>query len=147
MRRWVKRLTVVVTVVLLALFVQALVSPRDHTGSGGDMPLSSVLATIDSRQVTRAKISSDHVVLTLSDGHKLSGRFPPVYASRLVDLLHEQKATIQFERTNGWVTLLTYLLPLLPFAFFWAWLARRLPRPADPASPTPPASREPAATE
>jgi hypothetical protein len=137
MPRWAKRLLVVLGLVVVGLFVQGLASSSGHH-ERGDASLSSVLAAIDSRHVTDATLASDHVTLTLSGGNKLSSRFPPVYGSRLVDLLHAQSATIRFEATNGWIALLTWLLPLLPFAAFWLWLSRRLPRRADAVSPRPP---------
>jgi hypothetical protein len=121
--------------------VEAIVSPEPNPG--GDVPLSSVLTALDSRQVTHATMTSEHVAVTLTGGRKLASSFPDDYASRLVDLLHGERATIRFERANGWISLLTYLLPLLPFAFFWAWLARRLPPRREPTSPA--ASGVPAA--
>ncbi len=114
---------------VLNLAAGAAIRPRD---GGQRVALSATLDAIDSGQVTRATLFTRRVRVVLRDGRRLSSSFPDTYGDDLIVLLHQRRAQIEFRPTAQWSLLLVLVAPFVLFGLFWIWLARRLPRPAQP---------------
>ena len=98
---------------------------------GDRVKLSATLDAIDARQVTRATLYPGHVVIILTDGSQRHSSYPNTYNDDLIAQLHQRRVPFDFksDALRGFGVLFVLLIPLAAFAFFWAWLARRLPRP------------------
>jgi cell division protease FtsH len=117
----------ILIVVVLAFFAQRLISPSSETKKPD---FGQFLTQINQGQVKSADIKTkDNTVdVTLTDGRKYTVGYPDGYAKTLVDTLHEKaaKLDVQGKQSNGWLSLLTYILPFIIFIGFWIFLMNQV---------------------
>ena len=118
----------ILIVVVLAFFAQRLISPSGETKKPD---FGQFLTQINGGQVKSADIKTkDNTVdVTLTDGQKYTVGYPDGYAKTLVDDIHEKagvKLDVQGKQSNGWLSLLTYILPFIIFIGFWIFLMNQV---------------------
>ncbi len=121
----------ILIVVVLAFFAQKLIGSSGHQQhySFGDL-----LTQLDSNSVKNLSIhTKDNTVdVTLTNGQKYSVGYPDDYAATLINKAQtETKATggeldVQGKTSNGWLSLLTYILPFVIFIGFWIFLMNQV---------------------
>ncbi len=121
----------ILIVVVLAFFAQKLIGSNSHQQhySFGDL-----LTQLDSNSVKNLSIhTKDNTVdVTLTNGQKYSVGYPDDYALTLINKAQaETKATggtldVQGKTSNGWLSLLTYILPFVIFIGFWIFLMNQV---------------------
>jgi cell division protease FtsH len=121
----------ILIVVVLAFFAQKLIGSSSHQQhySFGDL-----LTQMDSNSVKNVSIhTKDNTVdVTLTNGQKYSVGYPDDYALTLINKAQtETKATggtldVQGKTSNGWLSLLTYILPFVIFIGFWIFLMNQV---------------------
>jgi hypothetical protein len=121
--RWV---LITLGVLVFLFFAQRVVFP----GEGGSERLGfqALLAEIERRQIERVTLDSwnDKAAVQLAGRPiPLDVDYPDGYEERLVESLLRAGITLEIEERPS---ALEPLLYYLPFAAFWIWLARRLPR-------------------
>jgi cell division protease FtsH len=122
----------ILIVVVLAFFAQKLISP----GSQQPTPTySTFLQQLDAGQVKSVdlKTKDNTVVVTLRNGQKYETGFTNGGSDRLDAQLQAakdqgklQEYDIEGSKTNGWLSLLTYVLPFLIFIGFWIFLMNQV---------------------
>src|SRR5207248_10539370 len=109
----------ILIVVVLAFFAQRLISPNGETKKPD---FGQFLVQIDGGQVKSADIKTkDNTIdVTRSDGQKYEVGYPDGYAKTLVDTPRDKNVTFDVEskKSNGWLALLTYILPFIIFIGF-----------------------------
>jgi cell division protease FtsH len=126
----------ILIVVVLAFFAQKLISPGPSGSSKpqfGDFQQQLVDGDIAS-VVVKTKDNTLSVTETETNGkRKYEVGFPDQYATKLVDDLQTAKAAhrldnydIEGKKSNGWLSLLTYILPFLIFIGFWIFLMNQV---------------------
>ncbi|MEI7626030.1 MAG: ATP-dependent zinc metalloprotease FtsH [Actinomycetota bacterium] len=118
----------ILIVVVLAFFAQKLISP------GTDTPaptFSQFLTQIDSNQVKTATLKTkDNIVsVTRTNGQKYEVGYPVDYGQELVNKLEAKNVAsfnVEGKKSNGWLSLLTYVLPFLLFIGFWIFLMNQM---------------------
>src|SRR5437763_8343331 len=117
----------ILIVVVLAFFAQRLISPSSETKKPD---FGQFLTQINGGQVKSADIKTkDNTVdVTLNDGQKYTVGYPDGYAKTLVDTLHQKagRLDVQGKQSNGWLSLLTYILPFIIFIGFWIFLMNQV---------------------
>jgi cell division protease FtsH len=121
----------ILIVVVLAFFAQKLIGSNSHQQhySFGDL-----LTQLDSNSIKNLSIhTKDNTVdVTLTNGQKYSVGYPDDYALTLINKAQtETKATggsldVQGKTSNGWLSLLTYILPFVIFIGFWIFLMNQV---------------------
>jgi cell division protease FtsH len=121
----------ILIVVVLAFFAQKLIGSSSHQQhySFGDL-----LTQLDSNGVKNLSIhTKDNTVdVTLTNGQKYSVGYPDDYALTLINKAQsETKAVggtldVQGKASNGWLSLLTYILPFVIFIGFWIFLMNQV---------------------
>src|SRR4051812_7769682 len=122
----------ILIVVVLAFFAQKLISSpstqRDNT-------FADFLTQLDHGAVAKATVKSkDNTVnVVLDDKQKYETGFVDAYGKELTDKLAAAKAegkiqdfTVEGRKSNGWLSLLTYVLPFLIFIGFWIFLMNQV---------------------
>ena len=123
----------ILIVVVLAFFAQKLFSP----GTTEKAPsFNGFLAQVDNHLVKSVQIkqkdNSLHVTLIDSDAapqpHKYTLGYVDQYAPQLINRLQRAgvQTDVQSRSTNGWLSLLTYVLPFLIFIGFWIFLMNQV---------------------
>ncbi|HSD81146.1 MAG TPA: ATP-dependent metallopeptidase FtsH/Yme1/Tma family protein, partial [Solirubrobacteraceae bacterium] len=122
----------ILIVVVLAFFAQKLISP----GSQQEPPTySTFLTQLDAGQVKSVdlKTKDNTVDVTLRNGQKYETGFTNGGADRLDAQLQAARTEgklaeydIEGSKTNGWLSLLTYVLPFLIFIGFWIFLMNQV---------------------
>ncbi|MFN8130876.1 MAG: ATP-dependent zinc metalloprotease FtsH [Solirubrobacteraceae bacterium] len=117
----------ILIVVVLAFFAQKLISPGDQTPKP---TFSQFLTQIDDGQVKSAtmKTKDNTVAVTKTDGKKYEVGYPDDYGNELVNKLQANDISFNVEgrKSNGWLSLLTYVLPFLIFIGFWIFLMNQV---------------------
>jgi cell division protease FtsH len=117
----------ILIVVVLAFFAQKLISPGDQTPKP---TFSQFLTQIDDGQVKSAtmKTKDNTVNVTKTDGKKYEVGYPDDYGNELVNKLQANDISFNVEgrKSNGWLSLLTYVLPFLIFIGFWIFLMNQV---------------------
>src|SRR5438270_11539077 len=122
----------ILIVVVLAVFAQKLIGTSGHTTR---QTFGNLVSELKSGEVkTLALHEKDNTVdVTLYQqygGYKYSVGYPDTYAPQLIDLAraHVQPANfdIQGKASNGWLSLLTYILPFVIFIGFWIFLMNQV---------------------
>jgi cell division protease FtsH len=122
----------ILIVVVLAFFAQKLIAPSTNNG-----PVHSY-ATLIKTDIPSANVKSvdiktkDNTVdVTLRNGSKYQVGYPDGAAA--ADLINELKTApgnpsfnVEGKKTNGWLSLLTYVLPFLLFIGFWIFLMNQV---------------------
>jgi cell division protease FtsH len=123
----------ILIVVVLAFFAQKLISPGPSASSKpqfGDF--QQQLAAGEVRSVVM-KTKDNTIQVTETDKHKYEVGYPDQYATSLVRDLNAAKTAhrldnydIEGKKSNGWLSLLTYILPFLIFIGFWIFLMNQV---------------------
>jgi cell division protease FtsH len=122
----------ILIVVVLAFFAQKLISPGQP-----DRPntFADFLTQLDSGQIAKAtvKTKDNTIDVVLRDKSKYEVGFVDDYGRKLTDSLaaaeraHKiQDFTVEGRKSNGWLSLLTYVLPFLIFIGFWIFLMNQV---------------------
>jgi cell division protease FtsH len=122
----------ILIVVVLAFFVQKLVSPHssEPVPSYGDF-----ITQLDAGQVKTVDIKTkdNTIVVKPRTGAQYERGFLPDNAPSLESRLEKAKAerkiddyNIEGTKSNGWLSLLTYVLPFLIFIGFWIFLMNQV---------------------
>jgi cell division protease FtsH len=120
----------ILIVVVLAFFAQRLIAGPSHEirASYGDL-----VQAIDQGQVRSMSLvqSSDTANVTLKGGEKFSVGYPDNAAPTLVsDYLksggNPSAVDVKSKSTNAWLSLLTYVLPILIFVGLWLFLMNQV---------------------
>ena len=122
----------ILIVVVLAFFVQKLVSPHssEPVPSYGDF-----ITQLDAGQVKTVDIKTkdNTIVVKPRTGAQYERGFLPDNAPSLESRLEKAKAAHQLDdyniegtKSNGWLSLLTYVLPFLIFIGFWIFLMNQV---------------------
>ena len=117
----------ILIVVVLAFFAQKLISPGESTKKP---TFSQFLHQIDGGQVKSAtlKTKDNTVSVTETGGQKYEVGYPNDYGNELVNRLQTKdvKFNVEGRKSNGWLSLLTYVLPFLIFIGFWIFLMNQV---------------------
>ncbi|MDX6641655.1 MAG: cell division protease FtsH, partial [Solirubrobacteraceae bacterium] len=123
----------ILIVVVLAFFAQKLISPGP---SGSSKPqfgdFQSQLAGNAISEVD-VKTKDNTIQVTPRHGSKYEIGYPDQYATTLIKDLNDAKAAhrldnydVEGKKSNGWLSLLTYILPFLIFIGFWIFLMNQV---------------------
>ncbi|MFL5859879.1 MAG: ATP-dependent metallopeptidase FtsH/Yme1/Tma family protein, partial [Solirubrobacteraceae bacterium] len=119
----------ILIVVVLAFFAQKLIGSSNH---GPNYTFGNLLTQLDSKQVKNLSLDqkSNSADVTLQDGTKYSVGYPDSYAPTLIDNAQKnvpaQGFNVQSKSSNGWLSLLTYILPFVIFIGFWIFLMNQV---------------------
>ncbi|MGB2709915.1 MAG: ATP-dependent zinc metalloprotease FtsH, partial [Conexibacter sp.] len=117
----------ILVVVVLAFFAQRLINPSP---SGPTYDYAQFLGDLDDGNVKSAviKTKDNTVAITLKDNQQHEVGFVPDNGNALVTELKEKQVDFNVEgtKTNGWLSLLTYVLPFLIFIGFWIFLMNQV---------------------
>jgi cell division protease FtsH len=122
----------ILIVVVLAFFAQKLISPdtQERPPSYGDF-----ISQLGEGQVKTVdlKTKDNTLSVTLRNGQQYETGYPPEAADRLDSRLAAAKASgsiqdydVEGTKSNGWLSLLTYVLPFLIFIGFWIFLMNQV---------------------
>jgi cell division protease FtsH len=119
----------ILIVVVLAFFAQKLIGSSNHgpTHTFGDLEYA-----LGQKQV--AKLSLDQKAnsanVTLKDGTQYTVGYPDSYAPQLINQARDDLPTsglnVQTKGSSAWLSLLTYLLPVIIFIGFWLFLMNQV---------------------
>jgi cell division protease FtsH len=121
----------ILIVVVLAFFAQKLIGNSSHSPH---YTFGSLLSQLQSDQVKNLTIKTkDNTVdVTTTQDQKYSVGYPDDYAQTLInDAQKETQAVggtldVQGKTSNGWLSLLTYILPFVIFIGFWIFLMNQV---------------------
>jgi cell division protease FtsH len=122
----------ILIVVVLAFFAQKLIGNSNHQPK---QTFGNMVQQIDSGQVKTLSLDqkSNSATVTLQPqygGQKYSVGYPDSYAPSLINdvLTHEGSPAldVQSKSSNGWLSLLTYILPFIIFIGFWIFLMNQV---------------------
>jgi cell division protease FtsH len=119
----------ILIVVVLAFFAQKLIGTSSHQQK---QTFGNLLSQLDSNQVRNLtlKEKDNTVDVTLLTGQKYSVGFPDQYTPELIKTaqahVQPQNFDIQGKASNGWLSLLTYILPFVIFIGFWIFLMNQV---------------------
>jgi cell division protease FtsH len=119
----------ILIVVVLAFFAQKLIGSAQHSQN---YSFGQLVQLVDTGQVHSLAFDqkSNSVAVTLNNGGKFSTGYPDWYGKTLLDSAlanHEvPNVTVQDKSTNGWLSLLTYILPFVIFIGFWIFLMNQV---------------------
>jgi cell division protease FtsH len=122
----------ILIVVVLAFFAQKLISPdtQQQPPSYGDF-----IAQMQNGEVKSAdlKTKDNTITVKLRNGQQYETGYPPEAADRLDSRLAAARQTgkiqdydVEGTKSNGWLSLLTYVLPFLIFIGFWIFLMNQV---------------------
>src|SRR4051794_11211739 len=122
----------ILIVVVLAFFAQKLISPgpQDRPNTFADF-----LTQLDNGQISKAtvKTKDNTIDVVLRDKSKYEVGFVDDYGRKLTDQLSAAERThkiqdfnVEGRKSNGWLSLLTYVLPFLIFIGFWIFLMNQV---------------------
>ncbi len=119
----------ILIVVVLAFFAQKLI------GSSSKSPSYTFGQLVEQTQAGQVKSmeldqKANSVSVTLDNGQKYSVGYPDSYANTLInEAIKEDGNTsvnVESKSSNGWLSLLTYVLPFLLFIGFWIFLMNQV---------------------
>ncbi|MGO9754534.1 MAG: ATP-dependent zinc metalloprotease FtsH, partial [Solirubrobacteraceae bacterium] len=119
----------ILIVVVLAFFAQKLIG---STSKEPTYTFGQLVQQIDSDQIQSMNLDQkdNSVAVELKGGTKYSVGYPDSYAPQLInDAIKTDGATsvnVQSKSTNGWLSLLTYILPFVIFIGFWIFLMNQV---------------------
>ncbi|MBV9810646.1 MAG: ATP-dependent zinc metalloprotease FtsH [Solirubrobacterales bacterium] len=119
----------ILIVVVLAFFAQKLIG---STHGGPKMTFGILISQLDNKEVQSLSLhQKDNTAdVTTISGQKYTVGFPDGYVSQLVNTaktnLSPQNFDIQGKTSNGWLSLLTYILPFVIFIGFWIFLMNQV---------------------
>ncbi len=119
----------ILIVVVLAFFAQKLI------GNSSKSPSYTFGQLVEQTQAGQVKSMSldqkeNSVSVTLDNGQKYSVGYPDSYATTLINeaIKYDGNTSVNVESksSNGWLSLLTYVLPFLLFIGFWIFLMNQV---------------------
>jgi cell division protease FtsH len=119
----------ILIVVVLAFFAQKLIGNSNH---GTPHTFGDLLTALDQQKVSTLSLDqkSNSASVTLKDGTKYSVGYPDSYAPTLITDAQKdvtaQGFDVQSKSSNGWLSLLTYVLPFVIFIGFWIFLMNQV---------------------
>jgi cell division protease FtsH len=119
----------ILIVVVLAFFAQKLIGTSSHTTR---QSFGNLIYQLENNQVRSLSLheKDNTVAVTTTTGVKYTVGFPDSYAPSLINLARTHVAPnafdIQGKTSNGWLSLLTYLLPFVIFIGFWIFLMNQV---------------------
>ena len=123
----------ILIVVVLAFFAQKLIGNSSHSTH---YSFGNLLTQLQDNQVKgltlKEKDNTANVALLQQyGGTKYTVGYPDQYTPTLIDLAHEHindqsQFDIQGKASNGWLSLLTYILPFVIFIGFWIFLMNQV---------------------
>ncbi len=119
----------ILIVVVLAFFAQKLIGSSNH---GPNYSFGNLLAQLEAKQVKGLSLDqkSNSADVTLTNGQKYSVGYPDSYAPSLIDKARvdvpQNGLNVQSKSSNGWLSLLTYILPFVIFIGFWIFLMNQV---------------------
>jgi cell division protease FtsH len=119
----------ILIVVVLAFFAQKLIG---SSNKGISYTFGDLVQQIDRGQVTHLSLDqkSNTASVTLSNGEKYSVGYPDSYSKTLIDDAIQYDGpgavNVQNKSSNGWLSLLTYLLPFVLFLGLWVFLMNQV---------------------
>jgi cell division protease FtsH len=119
----------ILIVVVLAFFAQKLIGSSNHgpTRTFGDM-----IYSLDHGQVSKLSLDqkSNSANVTLKDGTEYTVGYPDSYATSLITQAKTEVPAggfnVQTKGSSAWLSLLTYLLPVIIFIGFWLFLMNQV---------------------
>jgi cell division protease FtsH len=120
----------ILIVVVLAFFAQKLIGNSSHTQKHSFGNMLSELQAGQVRSLT-LKEKDNTANVTTTDGVKYTVGYPDQYTPELITDAHKYIADqtqfdIQGKASNGWLSLLTYILPFVIFIGFWIFLMNQV---------------------
>ncbi len=121
----------ILIVVVLAFFAQKLIGSSSHSQH---YTFGNLIQQLPAGQVKSMSIhTKDNTVdVTMTDGSKYTVGYPDSYATQLVNDGNKYIAgggsglDVQGKTSNGWLSLLTYILPFVIFIGFWIFLMNQV---------------------
>jgi cell division protease FtsH len=122
----------ILIVIVLAFFAQKLIGSSSHSPKE---TFGELLTQLDNRAVAQLSLdqkdNSAQVTLNQANGAiKYSVGYPDQYATQLIDKAQADVPAsgfdIQSKSSNGWLSLLTYILPFIIFIGFWIFLMNQV---------------------
>ena len=119
----------ILIVVVLAFFAQKLIGSNNH---GPNYTFGNLLTQLDQKDVKSLTLDqkSNSADVTLTSGEKYSVGYPDSYAPSLIRQAQAdvpaQGFNVQSKSSNGWLSLLTYILPFVIFIGFWIFLMNQV---------------------
>jgi cell division protease FtsH len=119
----------ILIVVVLAFFAQKLIGSSNH---GPNYTFGTLLSKLQAKEVKSLSLDqkSNSADVTLTDGTKFSVGYPDSYAPTLIKEAQSdvpaQGFNVQSKSSNGWLSLLTYILPFVIFIGFWIFLMNQV---------------------
>jgi cell division protease FtsH len=121
----------ILIVVVLAFFAQKLIGNSSH---GQHYTFGNLLSQLQQRDVKSLSLDqkANSASVTLNDGTKYSVGYPDSYAPQLINDAQKDLPTgssgldVQSKSSNGWLSLLTYILPFVIFIGFWIFLMNQV---------------------
>ena len=122
----------ILIVVVLAFFAQKLIGSSNH---GPNYTFGNLLSQLDNKQVKNLsldqKSNSANVTASVNGQTiKYSVGYPDSYAPQLIDQaktdVPQGGFNVQSKSSNGWLSLLTYILPFVIFIGFWIFLMNQV---------------------
>ena len=120
----------ILIVIVLAFFAQKLIGSSSHSPKETFGNLLTQLPAHDVKSMSLDQ-KDNSASVTLNDGTKYSVGYPDQYTPTLIDLAHknisdQSQFDIQGKASNGWLSLLTYILPFVIFIGFWIFLMNQV---------------------
>jgi cell division protease FtsH len=119
----------ILIVIVLAFFAQKLIGNTSHTQK---VTFGVFLQDLQGHNVKSLSLDqkSNSASFTLADGTKGSVGYPDFYAPQLIQDartdVQPQGFDVQSKSSNGWLSLLTYILPFVIFIGFWIFLMNQV---------------------
>src|SRR5450755_2550927 len=121
----------ILIVVVLAFFAQKLIGSSSHTQH---YTFGNLISQLDGGSVNALSLDqkANSAAVTLTDGTKYSVGYPDSFAPQLIKDAEShlpQGGTgldVQSKSSNGWLSLLTYILPFVIFIGFWIFLMNQV---------------------
>ena len=119
----------ILIVVVLAFFAQKLIGSSSH---GPNYTFGNLLQQLDNKQVKSLSLDqkSNSADVTTIQGTKYSVGYPDSYAPTLINQAEKDVPqggfNVQSKSSNGWLSLLTYILPFVIFIGFWIFLMNQV---------------------
>jgi cell division protease FtsH len=119
----------ILIVVVLAFFAQKLIG---SSKTGPSYGFGDLVQQVDQGKVKALSLDQkdNSASVTLTSGQKYSVGYPDSYSKTLIsDAIRidgPQSVDVQSKSSNGWLSLLTYLLPFVIFIGFWIFLMNQV---------------------
>ncbi len=122
----------ILIVVVLAFFAQKLIGSSNHAPSYtfGQMVTQVKAGQVKSLSLDQKSNSATVTLLPQYGGTKYSVGYPDNYSSELINdaIVYDgpTAVNVQSKSSNGWLSLLTYILPFVIFLGFWIFLMNQV---------------------